>query len=62
MLPELRPIVVRYIAVEIGELIKPLKWRTMNAKTNAIAGNGADNITAIALINRVVICDDLIDT
>ena len=36
------------IAVEIGELTKPLKWRTMNAKTNAIAGNGADNITTIA--------------
>src|SRR3546814_2414534 len=53
--------VIRYVLIVIAELIQARKRRTVDTKADTVAWYGADDLTRIALIDCIVVSDDLID-
>src|SRR3546814_14940771 len=47
--------------IVIAELIQARKRRTVDTKADTVAWYGADDLTRIALIDCIVVSDDLID-
>src|SRR3546814_425015 len=61
MLEECIFAVIRYVLIVIAELIQARKRRTVDTKADTVAWYGADDLTRIALIDCIVVSDDLID-
>src|SRR3546814_1029934 len=53
--------VIRYVLIVIAELIQARKRRNVDTKADTVAWYGADDLTRIALIDCIVVSDDLID-